>query len=139
MPRLSVTSPKKRPRKSVSKAAKSSKKKKLYTQNSVLSETPASETPEMPVTQNTKSRKGKTKIVKKGSIVIATTIKENIRPPAAGPSCAPKKASKDISFGKPLSVQNTQRQPEKRILRSMDKSRRSSLDFVEPAPWSVMQ
>ena len=50
----------------------------------------------MPVTQNTKSRKGKTKIVKKGSIVIATTIKENIRPPAAGPSCAPKKAPKVI-------------------------------------------
>ena len=50
----------------------------------------------MPVTQNTKSRKGKTKIVKKGSIIIATTVtKENLPPPsAAGPSCAPKKASK---------------------------------------------
>ena len=34
-------------------------------------------------------------------------------------------------------MQNTQ--PVKRILRSMEKSRRSSLDFVEPAPWSVIQ
>ena len=111
-------------------AVKSTRKKKLYTQNSVLSETPASSPPLVSTPLPKTVKKSKTKIFKKGSLIIATTIKENVYPNTTSVS---KKApnSKGRPFKKPLSVQNSQQRP--RIVKSFGNPRRSSADFVQPS------
>ena len=110
-------------------AVKSTRKKKLYTQNSVLSETPASSPPLVSTPLPKTVKKSKTKIFKKGSLIIATTIKENVYPSTSVSKKA--QSSKDKPFKKPFSVQNSQQKP--RIVKSFGNSRRSSADFVQPS------
>merc|ERR1719362_593309 len=141
---LQQPSPKQRPTKS---KAKSTMKKKLYTQTSILSETPVG-TPEnvQPITSQhlgppMKKAKTRTKIIKKGSLLIAKqpspasqASKENVYPRTATQSKAlahTQETKKAINFKEPLTaVQN-----KKRVVRSLrysTTSRRSSMDFIIP-------
>merc|ERR550534_2856596 len=140
---LQQPSPKPRPTKS---KAKSTMKKKLYTQTSILSETPVG-TPEnvQPIIRQhlvppMKKAKTRTKIIKKGSLLIAKqpspaqASKENVYPGAATQSKAlthTQETKKAIRFGEPLTVV----QNKKRVVRSLrysTTSRRSSMDFIVP-------
>merc|ERR550534_3031885 len=120
---LQQPSPKQRPTKI---QAKSTMKKKLYTQTSILSETPVG-TPEnvQPIVNQhlgppVKKAKTRTKIIKKGSLLIAKqpspaqASKENVYPVAATQSKAlthTQETKKAISFEEPLTaVQNTRKE-----------------------------
>jgi len=125
-----------------------STKKKLFTQNSLLSETPIgtpvqSQSSQPYLGHQQKKTRTRTKIIKKGSLIIARqpsppcANKENVYPNTATQSKTfartPNAKKNTSNFEKPLTaVQNTQ-QTIVRNLRSST-SRRSSMDFITPRP-----
>lgn len=122
-------------------------KKKLYTQTSILSETPVG-TPEnvQPIISQhlgppMKKSKTRTKIIKKGSLLIAKqpspaqASKENVYPMTATQSKAlthTQETKKAISFKKPLTAVQNNKKRVVRSLRYSTTSRRSSMDFIVP-------
>ena len=100
------------------------RRKKLYTQTSILSQTPV-DTPQMTMTvpikePKTRGKKQKTKLVKKNSFYVAEQQQNIFKPEAlAAVSSLP-----------------TFKKPPKRIVRSMHNlnHRRSSMDFIKPLP-----
>lgn len=99
-----------------------SKKKKLYTQGSVMSETPVNtppQTQEIPM-KTTKTKK-RTKIIKKGSLIMAQppeiAVKENIKPP-----------EEDLRPPTRLPKVSQRKKP---LLSQKKNLRRSSIDFVK--------
>jgi len=122
-------------------------KKKLYTQTSILSETPVG-TPEnvQPIISQhlgppKKKAKTRTKIIKKGSLLIAKqpspaqASKENVYPRTATQSKAlthTQETKKAISFEEPLTAVQNNKKRVVRSLRYSTTSRRSSMDFILP-------
>jgi hypothetical protein len=105
------------------------KKHQLFTQNSLLAETPLGSPEEVlisPKANKTGRKKARTQIVKKNSLIIALqpppSTKENF-------GAAKSVAKKTLEFKEPLSVQNGSQRP-KRLVKSLCISRRSSFDFM---------